>query len=175
MYAIKEAVIAKEHAKDGLDTAIFYMDIRAYGKDFERYYNRAEQETGVRFIRSRVHSISPDAPGSDDLRIEYVDETGKMHVEIFDLVVLSTGLEVSKESKALAEKIGIEIDTSGFAGTSSFSPIASSRPGVFTCGVFCGPKDIPSLSNGGIGSICGIGCSSLRIAKYSDAGKDLSA
>ena len=144
MYAIKEAVIAKEHAKDGLDTAIFYMDIRAYGKDFERYYNRAEQETGVRFIRSRVHSISPAAPGSDDLRIEYVDETGKMHVEIFDLVVLSTGLEVSKESKALAERIGIEIDTSGFAGTSSFSPIASSRPGVFTCGVFCGPKDIPS-------------------------------
>ena len=143
MYAIKEAVIAKEHAKDELDTAIFYMDMRTYGKDFERYYNRAEQETGVRFIRSRVHSISPAAPGSDDLRIEYVDETGKMHAEIFDLVVLSIGLEVSKESKALAERIGIEIDTSGFARTSSFSPIASSRPGVFTCGVFCGPKDIP--------------------------------
>ena len=144
MYAIKEAVIAKEHAKNDLDTAIFYMDMRTYGKDFERYYNRAEQETGVRFIRSRVHSIFPAAPGSDDLRIEYVDETGKMHAEIFDLVVLSTGLEVSKESKALAERIGIEIDTSGFAGTNSFSPVASSRPGVFTCGVFCGPKDIPS-------------------------------
>ena len=144
MYAIKEAVIAKEHAKNDLDTAIFYMDMRTYGKDFERYYNRAEQETGVRFVRSRVHSIFSAAPGSDDLRIEYVDETGKMHAEIFDLVVLSIGLEVSKESKALAERIGIEIDTAGFAGTNSFSPVASSRSGVFTCGVFCGPKDIPS-------------------------------
>ncbi len=143
MYAIKEAVIAKEHAKDEIDTAIFFMDMRTYGKDFERYYNRAEQEIGVRFIRCRVHSIAHEAPSSDDLRIEYVDETGRMHAEIFDLVVLSIGLQVSKESKALAERIGIEIDASGFARASSFSPIAASRPGVFTCGAFCGPKDIP--------------------------------
>src|SRR5208337_1639425 len=140
MYAIKDAVIAKEHAKDDLDAAIFFMDMRTYGKDFERYYNRAEQETGVRFIRCRVHSIFPAAPGSDDLRIEYVDETGKMQAEIFDLVVLSIGLQVSKESKALAERIGIDIDASGFARASSFSPIAASRPGVFACGAFCGPK-----------------------------------
>ncbi len=143
MYAIKEAVIAKEHAKDELDAAIFFMDMRTYGKDFERYYNRAEQETGVRFIRCRVHSIFPAAPDSDDLRIEYVDETGKTRAEVFDLVVLSIGLQVSKESKALAERIGVEIDTNGFARTSGLSPVASSRPGVFTCGAFCGPKDIP--------------------------------
>ncbi|MFZ0944203.1 MAG: CoB--CoM heterodisulfide reductase iron-sulfur subunit A family protein [Syntrophobacteraceae bacterium] len=143
MYAIKEAVIAKEHAKDDLDAAIFFMDMRTYGKDFERYYNRAEKEIGVRFIRCRVHSITPEAPSSDDLRIEYVDETGRMHAEIFDLIVLSIGLQVSKQSKALAERIGIEIEASGFARASSFSPVASSRPGVFTCGAFCGPKDIP--------------------------------
>ena len=73
MYAIKEAVIAKEHAHHGLDTAIFFMDMRTYGKEFEQYYNRA-QEHGVRFIRSRVHSIEPE--GECDLRLGYADEDG---------------------------------------------------------------------------------------------------
>ncbi len=59
MYAIKEAVIAKEHSKNDLDTAIFFMDMRTYGKDFEKYYTRAEKESGVRFIRSRIHSVDP--------------------------------------------------------------------------------------------------------------------
>ncbi|MGC9195364.1 MAG: FAD-dependent oxidoreductase [Syntrophobacteraceae bacterium] len=144
MYAIKEAVIAKEHAKEPLDTAIFFMDMRTYGKDFERYYDRAREETGVRFIRSRIHTILPAAPGSDDLMIEYVDEDGTIRVEIFDLVVLSTGLEVSRQAKALAERLGIELDCGGFAKTNSFSPIAASRPGIFVCGAFSGPKDIPS-------------------------------
>jgi heterodisulfide reductase subunit A len=144
MYAIKEAVIAKEHAKQPLDTAIFFMDMRTYGKDFERYYDRAKEESGVRFIRSRVHTISPAAPGSDDLMIEYADENGTMRAEIFDLVVLSTGLEVTSQAKALAERIGIELDSGGFAKTDSFSPIAASRPGIFVCGAFSGPKDIPS-------------------------------
>lgn len=144
MYAIKEAVIAKEHAKQGLDAAIFFMDMRTYGKDFERYYDRARQEAGVRFIRSRIHSISTAAPGSDDLRIEYVDENGTMRVEIFDMVVLSTGLEVSRDARALAQRLAIELDSGGFAKTNSFSPIAASRPGIFVCGAFSGPKDIPS-------------------------------
>ena len=134
-----------------------------------------EEETGVRFIRCRVHSIAPAAPNSDDLRIEYVDETGKMHAEIFDLVVLSIGLQVSKESKALAERIGIEIDASGFARTSSFSPVASSRPGVFTCGAFCGPKDIPFSVMEASAASAASAALALRIAKFSDTGKDLSA
>ena len=144
MYAIKEAVIAKEHAKEGLDTAIFFMDMRTYGKDFERYYDRAREESGVRFIRSRIHSIEPAAPGSDDLALEYVDENGTVQSEVFDLVVLSTGLEVSAQSKALAERVGIELDSGGFASAGSFSPVSASRPGVYVCGAFSGPKDIPS-------------------------------
>jgi heterodisulfide reductase subunit A len=75
MYAIKEAVIAKEHAHGDLDTAIFFMDMRTYGKDFELYYNRAQQE-GVRFIRSRVHSI--ESEGECDLRLSYVDDQGEL-------------------------------------------------------------------------------------------------
>jgi len=143
MYAIKEAVIAKEHSDHDLDTAIFFMDMRTYGKEFERYYNRAQEENGVRFIRSRVHSIEPPAPESDDLQIGYTDENGRMQSETFDMVVLSIGLEISKEGRELAERLGFKVDGDGFAETSSFSPVETSRPGIFACGAFAGPKDIP--------------------------------
>jgi heterodisulfide reductase subunit A2 len=143
MYAIKEAVIAKEHSKEGLDTAIFFMDMRTYGKEFERYYDRAKNETGVRFIRSRIHSIEPAAPGSDDLRLEYVDESGQIQGEVFDMIVLSIGLEISKDIRELADRVGVKMGENGFAEASNFSPVATSRPGVFACGAFSGPKDIP--------------------------------
>ena len=143
MYAIKEAVIAKEHSKNGLDTAIFYMDMRTYGKEFERYYDRAKNETGVRFIRSRIHSIGPAGPGSEDLRLEYADENGHVREEVFDMVVLSVGLEVSKDVVELAGRIGVNVDASGFASSSDFAPVETSRPGIFACGAFSGPKDIP--------------------------------
>jgi len=142
-YAIKEAIVAKEHAKGSLDTAIFYIDMRTYGKDFERYYNRAEEEAGVRFIKSRIAKILP-VDGTGNLLIHYIDEAGRKVEEDFDMVVLSVGLDVSREAANLAEKVGIEIDPYGFASTSSFDPVRSSRPGIFVCGGFQGPKDIPS-------------------------------
>jgi len=143
MYAIKEAVIAREHAHGDLDTAIFFMDMRTYGKEFERYYNRAEDENGVRFIRSRIHSIQPAAPDSQDLEITYANEDGQLQSEVFDMLVLSVGLEITKETKELAKRLGIAISEDGFAETSSFSPVTTSNPGVFACGAFSGPKDIP--------------------------------
>ncbi len=143
MYAIKEAIIAKEHAKEGLDTAIFFMDMRTYGKDFERYYNRAKDDIGVRFIRSRIHSVEPAGSGSDDLLLVYADESGQVQSEVFDLVVLSIGLEIADDLRELAEKLQIKLDESGFAATDDFAPVATSRPGVFVCGAFPGPKDIP--------------------------------
>ncbi|MDY0041679.1 MAG: FAD-dependent oxidoreductase, partial [Desulforhabdus sp.] len=142
-YAIKEAVIAKEHAKEDLETTIFYMDMRTYGKDFDRYYDRAREQMGVRFVRSRVHSIEPAAPDSGDLRISYVDDNGTVENEIFDLVVLSVGLEIGKDVVELAEKLKIDLNKDGFAETCSFTPVDTTRPGIFTCGVFSGPKDIP--------------------------------
>jgi len=75
MYAIKEAVIAKDHSEEPLDTTIFYMDMRTFGKDYEKYYNRAKDQHGVRFVRSRIHTIDP-VPGTDDLKISYSDEEG---------------------------------------------------------------------------------------------------
>jgi heterodisulfide reductase subunit A len=143
MYAIKEAVIAKEHAHGDLDTAIFFMDMRTYGKEFDRYYNRAQNESGVRFIRSRVHTIEPAAPGSDDLEIGYVSEDGRLNSEVFGLVVLSVGLEIPKDTLEMAKRLGVTVDSDGFIETSSFAPVATSRPGVFVCGASAGPKDIP--------------------------------
>ena len=84
------------------------MDMRTYGKDFEKYYNRAEEERGVRFIRSRIHSIDP-IPDSDNLLIQYVTEKGEVLQEEFDLVVLSVGLETAPEAIDLAEKLGVPI------------------------------------------------------------------
>ena len=141
MYAIKEAVIAKEHAGDDLECAIFYMDMRTHGKDFERFYNNA-QDKGVRFVRSRVHTIDP-LRGSDDLSVRYVDENGGMLEETFDMIVLSVGLETSPDVKALAEKLGVELTPGNFSKTTTFEPVETSRPGIYVCGAFQGPKDIP--------------------------------
>jgi heterodisulfide reductase subunit A len=142
-YAIKEAIVAKEHAKGSLDTAIFYIDMRTYGKDFERYYNRAERGAGVRFIKSRIAKITP-VDGTGNLLIRYTDEAGRRVEEDFDMVVLSVGFGVAREGMNLAELLGVEVDPYHFASTSSFDPVRTSKPGIFVCGGFQGPKDIPS-------------------------------
>ncbi len=140
-YAVKEAVIAKEHLKGGLDAAIFYIDIRTHGKDFEKYYNRA-QETGVRFVKSRISNIQPaDNPG--DLVIGYVDESGRRIQETFGMVVLSVGFNVSDQAVHLAQKLEIGLDSFQLAETGSFDPVQTSKPGIFVCGTFESPKDIP--------------------------------
>ncbi len=141
MYAIKETVVAKEHAP-GLDCAIFYMDIRTHGKDFERYYDSARETHGVRFVRTRVPRIE-QVEGSNDLRINYTDPDGRFLSEVFDMVVLSVGLETPPELKKTAEKLGIVLSEGQFCKNSSFRPVATSRDGIYVCGVFAGPKDIP--------------------------------
>ena len=142
MYAIKEAVIAKEHAGEDLDCAIFFMDMRTQGKDFERFYDKAREKEGVRFIRSRVHTIDP-IPGSDDLSLRYVLDDGQTVTETFDMIVLSVGLQTPPEVAELAKKLDIELTSGNFCKTSSFDPVATSQPGIFVCGAFQGPKDIP--------------------------------
>ena len=143
MYALKQAIIAKEHAGDDLETTIFFMDMRTYGKDFERYYEKAKHQAGVRFVRSRVHSLLPPDPETKQLQISYVDESGVMQQEPYDLVVLSIGLEAPKDFQALAEKLGVEVDQHGFIDATSFAPVATSKPGIYVCGALAGPKDIP--------------------------------
>ncbi len=142
MVAIKEAVCAREHSSEPLETAIFFMDMRTHGKDFEKYYLRARDEYRVRFVRSRIHTVDP-IPGEGSLRISYVADDGLMVEETFDLVVLSVGMEVGRETVALAQRLGVELNAHHFARTEAAAPVATSRPGVYVCGLFQGPKDIP--------------------------------
>jgi len=142
MYAIKEAVIAKEHAGKGLECTIFYMDLRTHGKDFERYYNAARDTHGVRFIRSRVPTIE-SLQESGDVLIPYVNEKGEVVEERFDMAVLSVGLEIAPEGVELAKKLNIDLTEGQFCKTETFEPVKTSRPGIFVCGAFQGPKDIP--------------------------------
>jgi heterodisulfide reductase subunit A-like polyferredoxin len=141
-YAIKQAMIAKEHSPKPLDTAIFYIDVRTHGKDFERYYNRGKDDIGIRFVKAKINNVlAGDEAGS--LKIRYTDDEGRLVQEDFDLVVLSVGLDIARESLELAQELGLELDHYNFAETGSFDPVAASRPGVYACGVFEGPKDIP--------------------------------
>ena len=128
MYAIKEATIAKEHQGGNLDTAIFFMDMRTHGKDFEKYYNRAKDQHGVRFIRSRIHSVDPVA-GSDDLEINYATEEGVVKSEKFDMVVLSVGFETAPAGIELAKRLDVKLNKNNFCEHTSFNPVYSSRRG----------------------------------------------
>ncbi len=144
MYAVKQTIIAKEHAGRDLECTVFYMDMRTFGKNYELYYNQARDTYGVRFVRTRVHSIDP-VHGGDDLSITYLDEEGGLpQKEAFDLVVLSVGLEIASETRAFLERLDVEVNEDGFAAVSPLRPVETSRPGVFAAGVITGPKDIPS-------------------------------
>jgi heterodisulfide reductase subunit A-like polyferredoxin len=141
MYTNKQTVIAKEHSNKPLDAAVFFMDMRTHGKEFEKYYMRTKEEKGVRFIRSKVHTIDP--VGDNNLRLRYVTEEGEIKEEDFDMVVLAVGLAPNKESVNLAKIVGIDLNQHLHAATRTLEPVTSSRPGVFVCGAFQEPKDIP--------------------------------
>jgi len=140
MYAIKEAVIAKEHMGE-VDVTIFFMDMRAFGKDFDKYYERARSEYGVRFVRARVSDVSQS--DSSQLTVQYADESDAVAREQFDMVVLSVGLEPTEKTTQLAKKLGVRLTNNGFIWTEASKPMETSRPGVFVGGVASGPKDIP--------------------------------
>jgi len=140
MYAIKEAIIAKEH-NPYLQCTIFFMDVRAYGKEFDAYYNRAEEEYGVRFVRSRVPRID-EAPESQNLLVRYVED-GNLKAEEFNLVVLSVGMRPPKHAEELAKTLDIKLNKYNFCYSETFSPLETSRPGIYVCGAFSSPKDIP--------------------------------
>jgi heterodisulfide reductase subunit A len=141
MYAIKESVIAKEHIGGDFEPTIFYMDIRTHGKDFEKYYERAKDD-GVRFIRSRVHTIT-EADESGSLKMAYVTEAGEKKEEQFDMVVLSVGMEPADSAIDAAEKLGIELNEYKFVKTDNLTPVSTSKKGIYVAGVLQGCKDIP--------------------------------
>ena len=163
MYAIKEAVIAKEHGGGDLECTIFYMDKRTHGKDFERFYNTAQDKHGVRFIRSRVHTVEP-VIGTDDLEVRYVTDEGQIETEVFDQIVLSVGMEMSPDIVDLAQRLDIELSDGNFCKTDTTTPVKTSRDGIYVCGAFQGPKDIPESVMEASSAACsaGIQLSSAR-------------
>jgi heterodisulfide reductase subunit A-like polyferredoxin len=141
MFAAKQAIVAKEHEPE-INPAIFYLDFRAQGKGFDSYYQRAREVHGVRFIRSMVSRVAQD-PRTHNLEITYADERGNVQTEEFDLVILSVGLSPHPAAKKLAEVCGVDTDKYGFAVSPPFELVSTSREGVYTCGAFQSPKDIP--------------------------------
>ncbi|MEO0106360.1 MAG: CoB--CoM heterodisulfide reductase iron-sulfur subunit A family protein [candidate division WOR-3 bacterium] len=141
-YAIKEAIIAKEHSKHNLDVTIFYMDIRTFGKGFEAYYNRAKNEYNVRFIRAGVSRIE-EISKTMNLVVHYEDEQGNIKEEEFDMVVLSVGLVPQSGMNYLMRTLRVSLNDYGFCRTSEFIPVDTIQDGIFVCGAFAGPKDIP--------------------------------
>lgn len=153
-YTQKQVILAKEHDPE-IEAVIFHNDIRSYGKDFERYYQRAEGLPGVRFIRSYV-SLGREIPETKNVTVRYATAEGVKEEE-FDLVVLSVGLTPPAQARELAEKLGIELDPHGFCKTNPANPLETTRPGIFVTGAFQGPVDIPEAvyTASGASSRCG--------------------
>jgi len=141
MHAIKEALVAKERAGGALEAAIFYMDMRTFGKSFQRYRDRAETEHGVRFEKGRVHSVLYNE-NSGDLIVRHVDYSGTHSEEIFDMVVLSVGQRPALGTTALAEMVEMPLNQWGFGQTEPFSLTRTSKEGIVLGGSFSGLKDI---------------------------------
>ena len=154
-YTQKQVILTKEHDAEA-ECTIFHNDIRSYGKDFERFYQRTEGLDGVRFIRSYVSIVKED-PESKNVTIRYSTPDDGVKEEEFDMVVLSVGLTPPADAEGLASKFGIELTPHDFCKVNLVNPIETTRPGVFVSGAFQGPIDIPEsvFTASGASSQCG--------------------
>jgi heterodisulfide reductase subunit A len=154
-YTQKQVILTKEHDAEA-ECTIFHNDIRSYGKDFERFYQRTEKLPGIRFIRSYV-SIGREIPETKNVTIKYSTPEDGVKEEEFDMVVLSVGLNPPADAKGLARKFGIELNPHDFCKVNPVNPMETSRPGIFISGAFHGPTDIPEsvFTASGAGSQCG--------------------
>jgi len=141
MYATKEAIIAKEHLP-GVDTHIYFMDMRSFGKDFEKYYNRAKDEYGVVYRRCRIPQVEQDR-NTKDLFIRFTDDQGTMQKESYDMVVLSVGLQPCKELAEMSKILEVNLNQYGFIETDPYDQVKTSREGIYASGTVTEPKDIP--------------------------------
>ena len=141
MAAIKQAVIGQEHVP-GLKTTIYFMDTRAFGKEFEEYLYRAENEYGVTIARNnRIPKVTED-PQTHNLILLY-HAGAEILEEEYDMVILSTGARPPESAEAMSKTLGIQLNKFGFCEADELSPVETSVPGIFVCGAFSGPKDIP--------------------------------
>ncbi len=174
MYATKEAMLAKQRGREvsppllsppwggrkggeygvedgGVHCQIFMMDERAFGKEFNAYYEQAQEQYGVEYTRCRISAVTED-PETHDLILRYPAPPsypphggggrGRIVEGRFDMVVLSVGALPPRGSRDLADLLGIELNPYGFCETDKFAPLETSRPGIYVCGAFASPKEI---------------------------------
>jgi heterodisulfide reductase subunit A len=141
MYATKEAILAKQRLGESVGCSVFIMDERAFNKEYSAYFSTARNKHGIQYNRCRISEIKED-PETKDLILHYADPNGKLRQERFDMVVLATGLRPPESANELAEILDIELNRYGFCETEKFTPLQTSRPGVFVCGAFSSPKEI---------------------------------
>lgn len=141
MATTKQAIVASEHV-DGLDVTIFYMDIRAFGKGFDQYYERARSQSNIHYVKAMPSRIV-EIPGTKDLMLRFLNDDLEAEDKEFDLVVLSVGLDPKPTVSHTISRLGIGLNEFGFCETDRFQPLQTSRPGVFVAGAFQEPKDIP--------------------------------
>jgi heterodisulfide reductase subunit A len=153
-YTQKQVILTKEHDAEA-ECTIFHNDIRSFGKDFERFYQRTEKLPGVRFIRSYTSIVKED-PKTKNVTIRYSMPDDGVKEEEFDMVVLSVGLNPPADVKGLVKKFGIELNHHDYCKINPVNPMKTTRPGIFVSGAFQGPIDIPEsvFSASGAGSQC---------------------
>ena len=154
-YTQKQVIITKDHDADA-ECTIFHNDVRSYGKDFERYYERTEKLPGIRFFRSYTTIVKED-PVTKNVTVRYSTPDEGVKEEEFDMVVLSVGLNPPADVKSIANKFGIELNPHDFCKINPVNPMSTNRPGIFVSGGFQGPIDIPEsvFSASGAGSQIG--------------------
>ena len=156
MHATKKAILVKEHSPETTVT-IFYTDIRANGKDFRQFINRARTEYGVNYVRGKPGEVREDTE-TNQLEFYYEDTlTAQIHKVNVDLLVLSTALLPSEKNGELARLLGVQTDEYGFIKQLDplTSPLSTTVDGIYVCGFAQGPKDIPDtiVEASGVASI----------------------
>lgn len=150
MYAAKQSIIAKEHDPE-VQSTVFYMELRAFGKDFDKYIEKAKNDAEVVYKRAMVSEVIEDSE-TGNLHIHSVADDGTLVTEEFDMVILSIGFEPREDANEFSKIFGISSDEYGFAKTSKLRPVETSRKGIYVAGTFQGPKDIPETVIQGSGA-----------------------
>ncbi|MEW6031713.1 MAG: FAD-dependent oxidoreductase [Bacillota bacterium] len=180
MFSTKQAIIAREHDPN-VRATVFYIDLRCYGKGFDRYVESAREQYGVTFRRAMVSGVRED-PGTGNLLLTWAGPDRKVREEEFDLVVLATGLRPASGAADLAAAAGVGLGPHGYAepDLSRLDPCATTREGVFAAGAFQGPKDIPetvmsgSAAAGSAGSLLALARGTLDRKKTYPPERDVS-
>ena len=141
MYATKEAILAKQRLGDDIECSVFIMDERAFNKEYNAYFTKAREQHGIAYNRCRISAIEED-PSTKDLIVHFARPNGELCQERFEMVVLATGLQPPESAGALADMLDIGLNQYGFCQTDKFTPLQTTRPGVFVCGTFSSPKEI---------------------------------